>query len=47
MSRVDCVVATYHGDDFGLDGLVKGDQAEVKGEVELGFILATHSIMVI
>jgi hypothetical protein len=35
VSRVDCVVATYHGDDLGLDGLVQGDQAEVEGEVEL------------
>lgn len=45
MLRVDCVVATYHGDDFGLDGLIQGDQAEVEGEVELDGILAAHSVM--
>ena len=28
-------VATYHGDDFGLDGLVQGNKSEVEGEVEL------------
>jgi hypothetical protein len=43
VSRVDCVVATYHGDDLGLDGLVQGDQAEVEGEVELLGILASVS----
>lgn len=41
--RVDCVVATYHGDDLGLDGLVQGDQTEVEGEVELSSILVAHS----
>lgn len=41
--RVDCVVATYHGDDLGLDGLIQGDQTEVEGEVELRSILAAHS----
>jgi hypothetical protein len=29
------VTVTYHGDDFGLDGLVQGDEAEVGDEVEL------------
>lgn len=47
MSTVDSVVATYHGDDFGLNGLVQGDKAEVEGEVELGCISVAHSIMVI
>lgn len=26
---------TYHGDDFGLDGLIQGDEAKVENEVEL------------
>lgn len=30
---------TYHGDDFGLESLIQGDQAEVKGEVELELTL--------
>lgn len=29
------MLATYDGDDFGLDGLVQGDEAEVESEVEL------------
>jgi hypothetical protein len=29
---------TYHGDDFGLDGLVQGDEAEVGDEVELLYV---------
>jgi hypothetical protein len=41
--RVDGVVATYHGDDLGLEGLVQGDQTEVEGEVELRGMLAAHS----
>lgn len=27
--------ATYHGDDFGLDSLVDGDEAKIEREVKL------------
>lgn len=29
-------IATYHGDDIGLEGLVQRDKTEVEDEVELG-----------
>jgi hypothetical protein len=29
------MIATYHGDDFGLDSLVQGDETEIEREVEL------------